>query len=320
MDNLKKVKEGFRSFSRECYYFIKPLIPKRAMLAFRRSLAQRKLRSCEGFWPIDPKAATRPAKWVGWPDNKRCALVLTHDVESARGRERCRQIAELEESLGFRSSFNFVAKQYPLNKELSQYLKNNNFEIGVHGLFHKGNLFQSYKKFIEQKEEINRYLSEWQAVGFRSPSMYHNLDWIGELNVEYDASTFDTDPFEPQPEGVGSIFPFWVKSSNNNERKGYVELPYTLPQDHTLFLLFRHKDFFIWKKKLEWIISHGGMALVITHPDYMNFDGACRVDEYPIAIYSNFLKYIREELKGQYWNALPKEVANHFRQQYRVGK
>jgi len=25
--------------------------------------------------------------------------------------------------------------------------------------------------------------------------MHHNLEWIGELNVKYDLSTFDTDPF-----------------------------------------------------------------------------------------------------------------------------
>jgi hypothetical protein len=35
-------------------------------------------------------------------------------------------------------------------------------------------------------------------------------DWLHQLNIEYDLSTFDTDPFEPQPEGRHTIFPFWV--------------------------------------------------------------------------------------------------------------
>ena len=77
--------------------------------------------------------------------------------------------------------------------------------------------------------------------------MLHNLDWLHELEIEYDLSTFDTDPFEPQPEGQHTIFPFWVPrppvaealnsqlSTLNNPRSGYVELPYTLPQDSTLF-------------------------------------------------------------------------------------
>jgi hypothetical protein len=48
--------------------------------------------------------------------------------------------------------------------------------------------------------------------------------------------------------------------------RGYVELPYTLPQDFTLFTVMREKDIDIWKKKLDWIVEKGGMALLITHP------------------------------------------------------
>jgi hypothetical protein len=86
-----------------------------------------------------------------------------------------------------------------------------------------------------------------------------------------DASTFDTDPFEPQPEGMGTIFPFWVH--DGSKTKGFVEIPYTLPQDFTLFVLMREKNIDIWKKKLDWIVEKGGMALLITHPDYMIFGG-----------------------------------------------
>jgi hypothetical protein len=48
--------------------------------------------------------------------------------------------------------------------------------------------------------------------------------------------------------------------------RGYVELPYPLPQDFTLFTVMREKDIDIWKKKLDWIVEKGGMALLITHP------------------------------------------------------
>ena len=37
------------------------------------------------------------------------------------------------------------------------------------------------------------------------------------LNIAYDASTFDTDPFEPQPDGVNTIFPFWVPRRSESE-------------------------------------------------------------------------------------------------------
>jgi len=57
--------------------------------------------------------------------------------------------------------------------------------------------------------------------------MYHDLRLLHYLNIEYDASTFDTDPFEPQPDGLGTIFPRWIYDQEN--QKGFVELPYTLP-------------------------------------------------------------------------------------------
>jgi hypothetical protein len=138
--------------------------------------------------------------------------------------------------------------------------------------------------------------------------MHHNLTWIHDLNILYDASTFDVDPFEPQPDGAGTIFPFVVK--NRDLDKSYVELPYTLPQDFTLFILMKQRNIDIWKKKLDWIVEKGGMALVITHPDYMNFnEHKLAIDEYPVDHYADFLHYINEKYQNQYWHALPREIA-----------
>ena len=123
--------------------------------------------------------------------------------------------------------------------------------------------------------------------------MHHNLDWFHSLDIEYDSSTFDTDPFEPQPDGVGTIFPFWVPPQNGTG-KGYVEMPYTLPQDFTLFVILQQESIDLWKKKLDWMASNGGMCLLITHPDYMTFNGRPRrFDEYPVEYYREFLQYVK---------------------------
>src|SRR5207247_3206408 len=155
---------------------------------------------------------------------------------------------------------------------------------------------------------LNQYLSEWKVVGFRSGFMHHNLEWLHDLKIEYDSSTFDTDPFEPQPDGVNTIFPFWVRGPG--ETWGYMELPYTLAQDSTLFLVLRKKCIDLWKRKLDWVAAHGGMALLNTHPDYMSFGGfrspGC---EYPSAYYKELLEFIREKYDGRFWLALPREVA-----------
>jgi hypothetical protein len=183
----------------------------------------------------------------------------------------------------------------------------------VHGLKHDGKLFLSREKWPLHAMSINHYLKEWESVGFVSPSMHRNLDWMHEVNIEYDASTFDTDPFEPQPDGVATIFPFLVHG--NNGQRGYIELPYTLAQDFTLFIIMKEKNIDIWKKKLDWIVEKGGMALVIAHPDYMNFSKKqCGTEEYPKEFYRELLDYIKTQYAGQYWNPLPKEMARFWRE------
>ena len=124
------------------------------------------------------------------------------------------------------------------------------------------------------------------------------------------ASTFDTDPFEPQPDGVQTIFPFWV--SRKIRQYGYVEMPYTLPQDSTLFLLLKENSIDIWKRKLDWVAQNGGLALVIVHPDYISFNGQKQVGEYSLQLYRDLLEYVANRYADQCWFALPKEVAHYF--------
>ncbi|MFO1497468.1 MAG: DUF354 domain-containing protein [Verrucomicrobiota bacterium] len=210
--------------------------------------------------------------------------------------------------MGFRSCFNFVPEgSYDVPEPLREWIAFQGFEVGVHDLKHDGKLYRSRHSFRKNAVEINRYLREWNAAGFRSGFMLHQLEWLHDLNLLYDASTFDTDPFEPQPDGVHTIFPFWVAGS---EGRGYVELPYTLPQDSTLFLVLQERDPSIWLEKLDWIIAHGGMALLDTHPDYMVFSGSCPPDcSYPVRYYREFLEYIVHRYKGQFWQPLPREMA-----------
>ncbi len=290
------------------YYHFKPFIPRRFQIFLRRQVVMRKRLLCANIWPIDKKAGKSPDGWSGWPDQKQFALVLTHDVDSAKGQEKCHNLIKIEESLGFRSSFNFVPERYKVSTELREYLTKNGFEVGVHGLYHDGKLYKSKKIFQERASRINHYLKEWDSIGFRSPAMHHNLDWIHNLDIKYDTSTFDTDPFEPYSDSVGTIFPFWV--SGNSTKNGYVELPYTLPQDFTLFILMKEKNIEIWKQKLDWIAKKGGMALLNVHPDYMNFNGTkLRMQEFPATFYKHFLEYIKSEYEGQYWHVLSKDMS-----------
>ena len=235
--------------------------------------------------------------------------MLTHDVEGTRGLQQVEALAKLESDLGFRSSFNFIPEgEYDTPKALREKLKSSGFEIGVHDLKHDGKLYRSRRQFSEQAKRINAYLKEWGAEGFRSGFMLRNLDWIHSLDIKYDASTFDTDPFEPQPDGVHTIFPFWVAGGCS---KGYVELPYTLAQDSTLFLILKEETIGIWKEKLDWIAARGGMALINVHPDYMDFEGDSLSGlAYPASFYKELLEYAMDKYAGRFWNPLPRQIAS----------
>jgi len=377
-------------FRNRLYYYAKPYLPFRVRLALRRWYARSVLRRCGDVWPIKPGSEKPPVGWPGWPEGKQFAVTLTHDVEGQRGLDRVKQLAELEMELGFRSSFNFVPEgEYTLPTALRSWLVDRGFEVGVHDLHHDGRLYRSREEFRRHAQRINHYLREWGAVGFRSGFMLHNLDWLHDLDIEYDASTFDTDPFEPQPDGVGTIFPFWVsreqgagsaeqgagnreqgaggeKESDGNcdgdnlrtlgpsplplgsshprspisslrtpnsdlrtpisgaathrrtdapahRRTGYVELPYTLIQDFNLFIVLRAETAEFWRRKIEWIVAHGGMVHFDTHPDYMAFGPRPPQPghEFDANRYLETLRWLRDTFAGQYWHALPREAARH---------
>jgi peptidoglycan/xylan/chitin deacetylase (PgdA/CDA1 family) len=207
-----------------------------------------------------------------------------------------RAVADLDESYGFRSSFNFVPDSYPLDHRLIEELRMRGFEIGVHGLRHDGKLFHSRSEFLRRAERINHHLKELDAVGFRSPLMMRNPEWMQALQVEYDLSFFDTDPHEPIPGGTMSIWPFTIGH--------FVELPYTLVQDSTLTIVLGETTPRLWLQKVDFIEKYHGMALLNAHPDYLSQPATQRV-------YVDFLQAMKD--RGDHWHALPRDVARWWR-------
>lgn len=302
------------------YFLLKPVVPWGIRMAVRRWHARRVWRHATA-WPILPSAALPPQCWTGWPAGHSWAFVSTHDVEGPEGLSRVRRLAELEMSLGFRSTFNFIPEgPYRVPPELRTWLVANGFEVGVHDLRHDGGLYSSRSAFRKRAGRINEYLRDWGAVGFRSGFMLRELDWLHDLAISYDGSTFDVDPFEPQPEGTGTIYPFLIEPgfrpaggcpSPGSPGSGYVELPYTLPQDSTLFLLLQQKDSALWLRKLKWLAEQGGMALVNVHPDYLRFSDEPEGPHlYPVEHYAQLLRAVRDQ--GPVWLPLARELAGWY--------
>jgi peptidoglycan/xylan/chitin deacetylase (PgdA/CDA1 family) len=298
--------------ARRWYYRLKPFVPRGVTRLLRR-LHRGSTRDGHHLgWPIAGRYALfqwevlrqlliltgkRSISYRSfWPDGRRFAFVLTHDIETAAGQAAARAVADLDESFGFRSSFNFVPERYPLDHDLIAELRRRGFEIGAHGLRHDGRLFDSHAVFMQRAARINAHLKELDAVGFRSPLTMRNPEWMQALEIQYDSSFFDTDPYEPMPGGTMSIWPFLLGR--------FVELPYTLPQDSTLAFVLRETTPRLWLEKVDFIESYHGMALVNTHPDYLSHPAARKV-------YADFLQAMRR--RDGCWHALPMEAARWWR-------
>jgi peptidoglycan/xylan/chitin deacetylase (PgdA/CDA1 family) len=197
--------------------------------------------------------------------------------------------------LGLRSSFNLVAERYPLDTGLIDDLRARGFEVGIHGLRHDGRELRSRRAFAATATRLNEHIDRLDAAGFRSPLTHRNPEWMQALEVDYDASFFDTDPFEPMPGGTMSTWPFFLGH--------FVELPYTLAQDSTLFDVLGERGPRLWLEKARYLARWHGMALLNTHPDYLRLPG--RWDAY-----AELLDQVRDL---GWWNALPRDVAAWWR-------
>jgi len=294
---------GGRSLPLNAYYKLKPLLPRRLQIAMRRRYARRQMQTQFPRWPIEPVLVERHREREAhshsppnWPDGKRFAAILTHDVEGPAGVANVRRVIELERRHGFVSSWNFVAEWYPIPDGLFEHVRASGCEIGLHGIKHDGKLFESRARFESELPAIHRYLAEWDAVGFRSPATHRNAGWMPELGALYDSSFPDTDPFEPQAGGCCSILPFFLGEM--------VELPITLVQDHTLWEILQQETIELWTGKSDWIAANGGLVNLITHPDYLDTPARWRM-------YEEFLEYLAGQRDG--WFALPREVAAWWR-------
>lgn len=291
------LENGFdNSFSvkQKIYYnYIRPILP----IPIRQKLQEKvnnKIDRKANFVDNDllTKLKNEIIEKFKYKTDKNCAIVLTHDVEEQVGYDYIPEVLELEEKYGFKSSWNIVPYKYKIDDGVIDLIRQNNHEVGIHGYNHDGKLYYSEKIFNERVPFINKAIKQYGAVGFRSPQVHRNLVWLQKLDIEYDASCFDYDPFQPFPGGTGSIWPFIAGK--------FVELPYTLPQDHTLFYVLKQKDISIWKNKVDWVVKNRGVVLLITHPDYLRTPNH-------FAMYEDLLKYLKTINNA--WYCLPNELA-----------
>jgi hypothetical protein len=301
---------SLKAFARRTYYALRPVTPRRVQIAVRRAFSRIQARTPFPRWPVEPAlhdmielvlrrvadSAGAPVPYIAsWPQGRSWALVLTHDVETAVGRDAIEMVRAVEEAAGFRSSWNLVPERYRVDDELVEHLKSVGCEVGVHGLRHDGRDLESLRTLERRLTDMRRWARRWGAVGFRSPATHRVWEWMPKLGFDYDTSYPDTDPYEPMAGGCCSWLPFF--------NEGMVELPITLQQDHTVFVILR-RDESVWFEKTALLRGRGGMALALIHPDYM-------LEPDRLRAYARFLRAFRDD--PAVWTPLPCEVADWWR-------
>ena len=123
------------------------------------------------------------------------------------------------------------------------------------------------------------------------------VDWLCDLPFSYDCTMPHSDPYEPIPGGTATAWPFF--------HGDVVELPYTAPQDHTLYNLLGHRDSTLWRTQLD-TLSLTPSVQTITHPD----EGYLARPEVGRA-YCELLDSIAAH--QDIWVALPRDVAAWWR-------
>jgi hypothetical protein len=305
-------KRDWHRLTVQSYYRVRPLLPRSVQIWLRRRYAPFQAHARFPRWPAETglhdfmdfilglaqSLAGEPVPTIApWPNGSSWALVLTHDVESASGFAAMDRVMDLERSLGLRSSWNLVPRRdYEVAIERVDALVSDGFEVGVHGLYHDGRDLESMATLRERLPGMREAATRWRAVGFRSPATQRNWDLMPVLGFDYDGSFPDSDPFEPQGGGCCTWQPFFIHDT--------VELPLTMTQDHTLFVILRRSDEQLWVEKAEFLRRRAGLVLLDTHPDYL-------IDETVFRAYQRLLERYAND--NDAWKALPAEVSNWWR-------
>ncbi len=305
-----------RSWIRECYYAVRKLLP----VWFRRHLQRSYFRDWQNLvfphWPVDltvdllHEALLQltmkslgcekiPVIWF-WPDEASACLIITHDVETAAGRDFSSSLMDIDLSHGFKASFQVVPEErYQISDSFVSEIRDRGFEFNIHDWNHDGRLFEEKKEFLRRAKLINECAKKYNSRGFRSGAMYRNQDWFDAFEFSYDMSVPNVAHLEPQRGGCCTVMPYFIGE--------IVELPLTASQDYTLFHILNDYSIDLWKSQAELIIKNHGLLSFITHPDYL-------IAQRARTVYESLLHYLGEiSERNGIWRALPGEVDRWWR-------
>jgi hypothetical protein len=310
-----------RSAVRQAYYAVRPLLPVSVRKHAQRLALRDWRRQTFPAWPVDTTVDDLmravflrlfdahgvdelPFIWF-WPDGHSACAMMTHDVETAAGRDFSAALMQMEAEQNIRSAFEIVPEErYDVPDAYLQQIRDAGCEVCVHGLNHDGRLFVNERLFRERAVKINRYARQYGATGFRSPVMYRRVEWYDAFEFSFDMSLPNVAHLDPQRGGCCTVMPFFIGN--------VLELPLTTIQDYPLYNILNQWSMELWEQQCELLLRYNGLLSFIIHPDYTL---SRRAQE----LYRELLAYLgRLRDERNVWTALPGQIDQWWRQRSRM--
>jgi hypothetical protein len=301
---------------RKFYYFIRQCLPFRVRRRLQRIYFQDWKQVPFPAWPVDSTVdrlheellrlameasgvRKLPFIWF-WPEGAPNCLVMTHDVETSLGRDSTFDLMDLDDSFGFKASYQIVPeKRYKVSNEYVARIRARGCEFNIHDLTHDGHLYSERNEFVRRAQEINSYARQYQSGGFRAGAMYRRQAWYDAFDFSYDMSVPNVAHLEPVRGGCCTVLPYFIGR--------ILEIPLTTVQDYSLFHILKEYSIDLWKQQMALIKERNGLMSFLTHPDYL-------IDDRARKIYELLLSHLREIVtRDNIWLALPGEVDRWWR-------
>src|SRR6202050_2472484 len=104
-----------------------------------------------------------------WPEGAPSSAIMTHDVETALGRDFCGKLMDIDDAYGVKASFQVVPeRRYEVTPVYLDSLNKRGFEVAIQDLNHDGRLYKNRQQFMQRVARINHYRREWGVDGFRA--------------------------------------------------------------------------------------------------------------------------------------------------------
>ena len=243
-----------------------------------------------------------------WPEGRRAAVTLTHDVDSAwildpKRRPLLERILEEETSRGFKGAWYITADQLrPAHADALRDIAAAGHEIGAHGWNHDSRL--NYLGAARQEARMRKIHAAFDAIGvegIRTPWYCRSpqLSCVLTRHFRYDCSVPNASSFFSSGSNSGccTVFPYRLHG-------GLVELPMTLPPDTSLA---PNRGYDLLQTLAGRIVERGGVVVVTLHPQPHQ-----SANEPALARYFSFLRDLAERHAGQLWSATPAEIVRQY--------